>query len=167
MTDVFRRFVSAVAGRKGYYGSLMQRNAFAGIDGKHLKRIRRMNGRTRARYIIGQLWHCTDIMPLGTCDNLRLPQGSSYAQGARRLRWRLWYEISAPTFQQVRLANQIIELHEKQGMSLWDVAEKLGLTRAQVRAGYWFLARWTRTGDLIITKLAKLLDLPSGHFVRE
>lgn len=129
MTNVFRLFVSVAATNKGYCRSLMKQSTFAGIDSKHLKRIRKMNGRTRARFVIGQVWHCTDIMPLGTCDDLRLPPGSTYAKGARKLRWILSPYLFAPTQAQVNLAMRIRDLHEKQGVPLWDVAEKLGLTR--------------------------------------
>jgi hypothetical protein len=36
--------------------------------------------------ITGELWNCADIMPSETCEAVGVPQGSSYAQGARRLR---------------------------------------------------------------------------------
>lgn len=38
--------------------------------------------------LIGQLWNCTDTMPSDLCDELDLPVGSTYAQGARSLRRR-------------------------------------------------------------------------------
>ena len=31
------------------------------------------------------LWNCVDIMPSGLCDCVDLSQGSTYAQGARRM----------------------------------------------------------------------------------
>ena len=37
------------------------------------------------RWLVGQLWNCTDIMPSGPCETLVLHQGSTYAQGARAL----------------------------------------------------------------------------------
>ena len=40
----------------------------------------------RGKWITGQLWNCTDIMPGTLCDDLELPRGSSYAKGARKLR---------------------------------------------------------------------------------
>jgi len=38
------------------------------------------------RWLIGQLWNCTDVMPSGLCGDLDLNAGSSYAQGVRSLR---------------------------------------------------------------------------------
>ena len=38
--------------------------------------------------LTGLLWNCTDILPGGDCDELDIPLGSTYAQGARDLhRW--------------------------------------------------------------------------------
>lgn len=36
--------------------------------------------------LAGALWRCTDIMPSSLCDDLDVPPGSTYAQGARRVR---------------------------------------------------------------------------------
>ena len=41
------------------------------------------------RWLIGQLWNCTDAMPSSNCDQLDLVQGSTYAQGVRALRSQL------------------------------------------------------------------------------
>jgi hypothetical protein len=38
----------------------------------------------RGRWLIGQLWNCTDIMPSNLCSNLDLPSGSTFAKGARK-----------------------------------------------------------------------------------
>jgi hypothetical protein len=35
------------------------------------------------RWLLGQLWNCTDILPDDACDDLLLPSGSSYAQAVR------------------------------------------------------------------------------------
>jgi len=40
----------------------------------------------RLRWLIGKLWICTSIMPAATCQDMELPQGSTYAQGVRKLR---------------------------------------------------------------------------------
>jgi hypothetical protein len=47
----------------------------------------------RLRWIAGQLWNCTDIMPRGLCSEVSeldeerfMPQGSTYAQAARVIR---------------------------------------------------------------------------------
>src|SRR2546428_8828536 len=36
-----------------------------------------------ARWLLGQLSHCSDIMPWLLCDDLGLPQGSTYAEAVR------------------------------------------------------------------------------------
>jgi len=41
---------------------------------------------TRLSHLSGRLWHCADVMPSSLCEAMELPQGSSYAQGARHLR---------------------------------------------------------------------------------
>jgi len=38
------------------------------------------------RWLIGQLWNCTDIMPHYLYDKLDLPSGSTYASGSRALK---------------------------------------------------------------------------------
>jgi len=40
----------------------------------------------RGHWLIGQLWNCTDVMPSRACSSVELPQGSSYARAARKLR---------------------------------------------------------------------------------
>jgi hypothetical protein len=39
------------------------------------------------RWIVGQLWNCTDVLPWYACDGLDIPRGSSYAQAVRST-WR-------------------------------------------------------------------------------
>ena len=41
------------------------------------------------KYLTSKLWNCAEIMPSETCSNIDLPQGSTYAQGARHLRAKL------------------------------------------------------------------------------
>ena len=49
-----------------------------------------------ASWLLGQLWNCTDIMPHHTCTAIddvcdiynEMPQGSTYAQGARLI--KMW-----------------------------------------------------------------------------
>jgi hypothetical protein len=38
-----------------------------------------------ARWLCGRLFNCTDIMPTDLCEELDLPQGSTYARGARKV----------------------------------------------------------------------------------
>jgi hypothetical protein len=37
------------------------------------------------RWLLGQLWNCTDTMPGMLCEHLEIPQGSTYARAVRRL----------------------------------------------------------------------------------
>jgi hypothetical protein len=52
-----------------------------------------MTALERAKWLTGQLYNDTGIMPWSLCEDLCLPQGSSYAQGARKLRVRLPPEV--------------------------------------------------------------------------
>lgn len=47
-----------------------------------------------ARWITGQLWNCTDVMPSGLCGDLDLPRGSTYARGARRANEMRWWPLT-------------------------------------------------------------------------
>jgi hypothetical protein len=45
------------------------------------------NGQKKALgWLLGQLWHCTDVLPAGYCDQLDIPKGSTYAQAVRRVK---------------------------------------------------------------------------------
>ncbi len=47
------------------------------------------NGQERSlSWLLGQLWDCTDVLPVGYCNQLELPQGSTYAQAVRRMKDR-------------------------------------------------------------------------------
>jgi hypothetical protein len=35
--------------------------------------------------LIGQLWHCSDIMPVDLCGELDMPQGTTYASAVQQL----------------------------------------------------------------------------------
>ena len=37
-------------------------------------------------WLLWQLWHCTDVLPAGYCDQLDIPKGSTYAQAVRRVK---------------------------------------------------------------------------------
>ncbi len=37
------------------------------------------------KWLLGQLWDCSDIMPGMLCDNLEMHHGSTYAAAAQRL----------------------------------------------------------------------------------
>jgi hypothetical protein len=51
-------------------------------------RLEEMNADEQLRWLSGQLWNCTDILPGSVCTELDLRQGSTYAQAARLLRGR-------------------------------------------------------------------------------
>jgi len=51
-------------------------------------RLEAMSANEQLRWLSGQLWNCTDILPGGVCTELDLRQGSTYAQAARLLRRR-------------------------------------------------------------------------------
>jgi hypothetical protein len=51
-------------------------------------RLEAMSADEQLRWLSGQLWNCTDILPGGVCTELDLRQGSTYAQAARLLRRR-------------------------------------------------------------------------------
>lgn len=54
-------------------------------EGKQ-KRWDRMDEQERLRWLSGQLWNCTDILPALYCEDVGLPPGSTYAQAARNVR---------------------------------------------------------------------------------
>lgn len=37
------------------------------------------------KWLIGQLWNCTDVMPGSACDAIDLSRGSTYARAVRKL----------------------------------------------------------------------------------
>ncbi len=44
------------------------------------------DGKPRSvRWLLGQLWHCSDIMASDLCDDLGMPSGSTYARAAQEL----------------------------------------------------------------------------------
>ncbi len=67
-------------------------------QGKNLTKWNCMSARERGLWLTGKLWNDRGIMPSGLCYTLELPQGSSYARGARKLRDDSWQEL-LPTSQ--------------------------------------------------------------------
>jgi hypothetical protein len=51
-------------------------------------RLEDMNADEQLRWLSGQLWNCTDILPGDVCTELDLRQVSTYAQAARLVRRR-------------------------------------------------------------------------------
>jgi hypothetical protein len=59
-------------------------NADAGAEG--LSDTVKVGGEEKpSRWLLGQLWNCTDTMPGDECSFLDLPQGSTYAQAVRKV----------------------------------------------------------------------------------
>ena len=58
---------------------------------KLLSRWKHMSSRERGCWLLGKLWNDRSILPSGDCAVLEIPQGSSYAQGVRKVKddWRL------------------------------------------------------------------------------
>lgn len=45
----------------------------------------RLSHREQGRWLIGQLWNCTDTVPGSTCEAVDVPIGSSYARLVRKV----------------------------------------------------------------------------------
>jgi hypothetical protein len=60
-----------------------------GLSEPQLDHWQAMDAHQRLGWMIGQLWICSSIMPGSSCDDMGLPRGSSYAQGARKLKTEL------------------------------------------------------------------------------
>ena len=39
-------------------------------------------------WLLGQLWNCTDILPVTCCDELEISQGSTYAMAVRKIKFQ-------------------------------------------------------------------------------
>ena len=77
----------ALSSREGFwYESLGQQDVSWLNDIRRRAWWRDAGDYDRARWLVGQLWHCKDIMPSEYCEMLDLPRGSSFARAARRLR---------------------------------------------------------------------------------
>ena len=57
---------------------------------KLLSKWKQMSNRERGSWLLGKLWNDRSILPCGDCTVLEIPQGSTYAQGVRKLKddWR-------------------------------------------------------------------------------
>ena len=57
---------------------------------KLLSRWKAMSSKERGRWLLGKLWNDRSILPSIDCNILEIPQGSTYAQGVRKLKddWR-------------------------------------------------------------------------------
>jgi hypothetical protein len=57
---------------------------------KLLSRWKHMSNRERGCWLLGKLWNDRNILPSGDCSVIEIPQGSTYAQGVRKLKddWR-------------------------------------------------------------------------------
>jgi hypothetical protein len=55
-----------------------------------LSRWKHMSNRELGCWLLGKLWNDRSILPSGDCRVIEIPQGSTYAQGVRKLKddWR-------------------------------------------------------------------------------
>lgn len=72
---------------------------------------RLMTPEDRLRWLIGELWNCISIMPSSTCSDLELPQGSTYAQGVRKLREEILREAGLSGTARLTMKRAISKLH--------------------------------------------------------
>jgi len=84
------RTIQYAYGHGGHVGGHLRDPFCDYVDSGELPEETSHNGRDLTiRGLAGLLWNCTDIMPGWACSKLGLPQGSTYAQGARLVRGRL------------------------------------------------------------------------------
>ncbi|MEK7996030.1 MAG: hypothetical protein AAB403_19695 [Planctomycetota bacterium] len=69
-----------------WYDALAEEDALLFYEPKMQRKWEAMALTERARWLIGQLWNCSDIMPSDLCSTLEMPEGSTYAQAVRKLR---------------------------------------------------------------------------------
>ena len=74
--------------QENWYELLSSEDALYFHDPKMQRRWEAMSAVERGRWLIGQLWNCTDILPClaGSDDFIDLPAGSTYATAVRKLR---------------------------------------------------------------------------------
>lgn len=78
--------------RKGGHAPILLRRAFEDwcykrwLAGRDASQAEIAGEERPARWLLGRLWNCTDTMPGGLCQALKMPKGSTYAQGARKAR---------------------------------------------------------------------------------
>jgi len=72
-----------------WYEPLGEEETLELFDPKKQEAWDAMDLKGRARWITGQLWNCTDILPHMICADLDIPPGSTYARAVRNLRAEL------------------------------------------------------------------------------
>lgn len=73
--------------RGGHAGGHLREPFIDWADGPQDEGSVDIDERTRRplKWLVGQLWNCTDTMPSYTCEALDLLHGSTFAQGVRSL----------------------------------------------------------------------------------
>ena len=68
-----------------WYAALADKDSISFRSSQMQRRWDKMDLAARGKWLVGQLWNCTDILPNSYCQVLHLPQGSTYAKAGRRL----------------------------------------------------------------------------------
>src|ERR1700730_15318019 len=90
LRQLFQTTVSPRPGSPGGWAAvIMGPDAEHELSERQLDHWQAMDAHQRLSWMIGQLWTCSSIMPGICCDDMKLPRGSSYARGARKLKTEL------------------------------------------------------------------------------
>jgi len=82
--EIFAGCVAAWDGETEWWAPLNDVNPSSFADRKFQQNWTEMNKEDRARWLIGQLWNCTDVCPHEVADSLDIP-GGTFASIVRRL----------------------------------------------------------------------------------
>jgi hypothetical protein len=82
--EIFTDCVDAWDGETEWWAPLKDVDSSYIATGKLQRAWTRMNKEDRARWLLGQLWNCTDICPRDVADSLDIPCGT-FASVVRRL----------------------------------------------------------------------------------
>lgn len=69
-----------------WYSALEDNDVLSFFRPEMQRRWTAMSLKERGRWLLGQLWNCSDIMPGSLCDDLELRHGRTYAVAARELK---------------------------------------------------------------------------------
>ena len=72
-----------------WYSALADTGVLSFYSPEMQKKWTAMTVEQRGRWLVGQLWNCSDVMPGSLCDDLDLDRGSTYAVAARNLRRKM------------------------------------------------------------------------------
>lgn len=68
----------------GIFLSLMRR-FYRSTNSGMRQHWNKMTIEQKGRWLTGQLWNCTDVLPRNLCDDLEIYRGSTYAMAVRKL----------------------------------------------------------------------------------